>query len=73
MVKSDLISSQNFERITELTREAVSTMLGFQLAHLGINEENQEKALSSANLLSRHFILILKKAIVLSLPVQVLK
>ena len=61
MVKSDLISSQNFERITELTREAVSTMLGFQLAHLGINEENQEKALSSANLLSRHFYFNIKE------------
>ena len=61
MVKSDLVSSQDFERITELTREAVSTMLGFQLAHLGINEENQEKALSSANLLSRHFYFNIKE------------
>ncbi len=61
MVKSDLVSSQDFERITELTREAVSTMLGFQLAHLGINEENQEKALSSANLLSGHFYFNIKE------------
>ena len=46
MVKPDFISSGNFNRITEITREAVSIMLGFQLAHLGINEENQEKALN---------------------------
>lgn len=55
MVKSDLLSSGNFSRITEITREAVSTMLGFQLAHLGINEENQERALQVANLLAHAF------------------
>ncbi len=55
MVKSDLISSGNFGRITELTREAISTMLGFQLAHLGINEDSREKALNLADLLSRTF------------------
>jgi len=55
MVKSDLISSGNFGRITEITREAISTMLGFQLAHLGINEDSREKALNLADLLSRTF------------------
>lgn len=55
MVKPELISSGNFDEITRLTKEAVSTMLGFEFAHLGINEETKDKALNSANLLSRLF------------------
>jgi len=61
MVKADLISSGNFTEITRLTREAISTMLGFGFAHLGINEETKEKALYSANLLSRLFNFPLKE------------
>ena len=61
MVKPDLISSGNFTEITRLTREAVSTMLGFEFAHLGINEETKEKALNSANLLSHLFNFPLKE------------
>jgi len=55
MVKPDLISSGNFAEITRLTREAISTMLGFEFVHLGINEETKDKALNSANLLSHLF------------------
>jgi len=55
MVKADLISSGNFSEITRLTREAISTMLGFEFAHLGINEEDNDHALHSANLLSQMF------------------
>lgn len=55
MVKPELISSGNFKEITALTREAVSLMLGFQLTHLGINEENEDSALSCAHLLSSTF------------------
>jgi len=61
MVKPDLISSGNFAEITRLTKEAVSTMLGFEFAHLGINEENKDKALNSANLLSDLFYLPVKE------------
>jgi len=61
MVKPELISSGNFNQIAELTKEAVSTLLGFQLAHLGINEESQDKALGSANLLSRIFYFPVKE------------
>lgn len=74
MVKPELISSGNFKEITALSREAVSTMLGFQLAHLGINEESQDKALNSVNLLSSTFYFPVKEGtIALSLPVQALK
>jgi len=61
MVKTDLISSGNFAEIARLTKEAVSTMLGFELAHLGINEKNKDKALNSANLLSHLFYFPIKE------------
>ena len=61
MVKTELISSGNFAEITRLTKEAVSTMLGFEFAHLGINEENKDKALNSANLLSHLFYFSVKE------------
>lgn len=62
MVKPELILSGNFEQITILTREAVSIMLGFQLAHLGINEESQEKAINIANLLADIFYFTSKES-----------
>jgi len=61
MVKPELISSGNFSEITRLTKEAISTMLGFEFAHLGINEEDEAKALHAANLLSHLFYLPLKE------------
>ena len=61
MVKDNLISSGNFKEITRLTKEAVAVMLGFEFAHLGINEEDEEKALHSANLLSQLFYFPIKE------------
>lgn len=55
MVKPELISSGNFDEISRLTRETISIMLGFEFAHLGINEESEDKALNSAKLLSNLF------------------
>ena len=55
MVKADLISSGKFDEITRLVKDAVSLMLGFELIHLGINEESEEKALKEANGLSELF------------------
>jgi 2-dehydro-3-deoxyphosphogluconate aldolase/(4S)-4-hydroxy-2-oxoglutarate aldolase len=61
MVKTDLISSGNFDEITRLTKEAISKMLGFEFVHLGINEEDKETALNTANLLSHLFNFSLKE------------
>jgi len=61
MVKSDLISSGNFKEITAITKEAISTLLGFQVAHIGINEDNKENALDSARLLSQIFNFTVKE------------
>ena len=48
MVNSDLINAGEFDKIREMTAEAVRTMLGFELAHVGINAENEEEALATA-------------------------
>ena len=61
MVKDNLISSGNFNEITRLTKEAISIMLGFEFTHLGINEENEDKALNSASLLSHLFYFPIKE------------
>ncbi len=60
MVKADLISSGRFDEVAGLVREAVSRMLGFEFAHLGINEESEEKALGAANHLSGLFFFPVK-------------
>lgn len=44
MVKGELINAGAFDEIEKLTREAVSVMLGFELAHIGINETDPEAA-----------------------------
>ncbi len=48
MVSADLINAGEFGKIREMTAEAVRTMLGFELAHVGINAENEEEALATA-------------------------
>ncbi len=55
MVKKDLIDEGNFEEITRLTKEAVRTMLGFEVKHIGINTENEEEALKAAQLFQLAF------------------
>ncbi len=44
MVKSDLIDSKNFEEITNLTKKAVAKMLDIKLAHIGINNDDNNYA-----------------------------
>ena len=49
MVPGDLINAGEWHKIEQLTREAVQTMLGFELAHVGVNAENEEEAVKAAN------------------------
>ncbi len=49
MVDASLINSGQFDKITELTREAVSQMLGFELAHIGINATSADQAKTVAD------------------------
>lgn len=55
MVNEELIKSGDFDKITALTREAIKIMLGFELAHVGINSENREQAALTAGMLGAIF------------------
>lgn len=48
MVPGDLINAGEWDKIEQLTREAVQTMLGFELAHIGVNAANEEEAEKAA-------------------------
>lgn len=50
MVKSDLIESGQFDKIRDLTKEAVQSMLGFELKHVGFNcgDEKEADAIASS-------------------------
>lgn len=52
MVPGDLINAGEWDKIEQLTREAVQTMLGFELAHIGINSESREEADKTVNRLA---------------------
>lgn len=60
MVSKDLVDAKDWDGITALTREAVSTMLGFQLRHVGINNACENCAAASAD----------KLGLLTSLPVK---
>lgn len=55
MVKKDLIEAENWNEIERLTRQAVQKMLGFELAHIGINSENEDEAKKTAALFAAMF------------------
>lgn len=48
MVKDSLIKAGKFDEITRLTREAVNTMLGFEVRHVGMNIDTKDKAAGMA-------------------------
>lgn len=51
MAKPELIAKGDFAEITRLTSEAVATMLGFVLGHVGINCHDDAEAQNTANML----------------------
>jgi 2-dehydro-3-deoxyphosphogluconate aldolase/(4S)-4-hydroxy-2-oxoglutarate aldolase len=55
MVNADLINSGNFEKISALCKEALMSLLSFQMVHVGLNLENEEAALKAANSFSALF------------------
>ena len=61
MVKAGLISGGDFNEITRLASEAVSTVLGFSFAHLGINCKDSEEATETAELMRRLFFMETKE------------
>ena len=52
MVKESFIDNENWAEITKLTKQAVDTMLGLDIGHIGINHENAQAARTTADMLS---------------------
>lgn len=48
MVSNDMIAAGEFEKIRDMTKEAVTAMLGFELAHVGINAADKDEAVHTA-------------------------
>ena len=55
MCKGDMIKAGKWDEITALCKEAVRTMLGFSLAHVGLNCENEAEAEKAAKTLCALF------------------
>ena len=55
MVKKDLIEGEKWDEITRICKEAVKTMLGFRLAHVGVNCASEEEAEKAAQTFSALF------------------
>lgn len=55
MVKPELIAAGDFDTIEKLTRTAVQNMLGFELRHIGINEECEDTANATADIFQSMF------------------
>ena len=55
MVAGDLVNNKEFDKIEALTREAVMTVHGFELKHVGINCENEAEAETCADSFDKLF------------------
>jgi 2-dehydro-3-deoxyphosphogluconate aldolase/(4S)-4-hydroxy-2-oxoglutarate aldolase len=54
MVSDELVKAGEFDKITALTKEAVTLMLGFEIRHVGINAPNETEANLIGDLFARH-------------------
>ena len=52
MVPEDAIEAKDWDKIEKLAREAVQVMLGFEVVHIGINNENAETAVAEGKKLA---------------------
>lgn len=62
MVPNDLVKQKNWDGITRLCQEAMKTMLGFEVGHVGMNVESEEKAHQVANTLGSLFLQEVREA-----------
>lgn len=60
MVPQALLEAGDYDAITRLSKAAVQTVLGFSLAHVGINAENETEGAAIASLFSASFGLEIK-------------
>lgn len=61
LAKEDLIKAGNFDEITRITRAALNIVLGFDLAHLGINMPDADASLNLSKQLADLFNMPLKE------------
>lgn len=55
------INNKNFSKITLIVKESIDILLGFELAHIGINAENEKESLAIAEKFSDAFGFKLKQ------------
>lgn len=63
MVSDEMINAGEFDKIKALTREAVNTMLSFELKHIGINASDEQEADDIAGSFEKLFGFIKKAGI----------
>jgi 2-dehydro-3-deoxyphosphogluconate aldolase/(4S)-4-hydroxy-2-oxoglutarate aldolase len=61
LCKASDINNRNFDKITQNMIESINILLGFELAHIGINAENEKESLEAAEMFSDAFGFDLKK------------
>ena len=54
-IAGEALEADDFDTIRHLTEEAVRTMLGFRLAHIGINSEDEAEAKQTAQMIQSLF------------------
>lgn len=55
MVTKNMIANKEFDKIEQMSRDAVKSMLGFEIRHIGINTENEDEALGVATAIANMF------------------
>ncbi len=55
MVSGELVKNKEYDKIAELTRQAVMTVMGFELKHIGINCESEEEADKTVDIFEKAF------------------
>lgn len=60
MVTADLIDNDQFDKIREMSAEAVALMHGFEIKHIGINSSDEDTASDTANAIAKVFSMPVK-------------
>lgn len=55
MVPDELVKNKNFSEIERLVKAAIEEMLEFELAHIGLNTQNDDEALKVVNIFEKIF------------------
>ncbi len=58
MVNPEMIEAGQFEKIAALSRQAVTTILGFELRHIGMNSPSPDEALNIAHQIEKIFQIV---------------